>query len=290
MEKVYSENEIDIINPKIEMDYSIRSSFEDVTFPQEHDFYEITLILSGLQEFKINGRCFLLSSPSIILIRPHDVHTRKYIISGRHINIAFLNKIAVEMFHYLGDGFPYCDLLRTKDVPYLTLEHSDLLYIMSRIDEISIINPTNYNQIKTSLRILIIDLFTKYFINFKRSHDSSSAWFSDLLKSMEKKENFSEGLNALLRVSNKSHEYLCRVFKSTLNCTPTEYINDLRLKYAANLLIHTDLPIIEISLDVGFNSVSHFNHLFVKKYQLSPYKYRKQNNYASLMQAQIKSP
>lgn len=70
---------------------------------------------------------------------------------------------------------------------------------------------------------------------------------------------------------------LCRVFKSVMSVTPTEYINSKRLEYSVYLLTQTSKEIIEISMLCGFSSLSHFYHLFKKKYQSPPSRFRKMN-------------
>ncbi|WP_414705244.1 helix-turn-helix domain-containing protein [Pseudobacteroides sp.] len=61
-----------------------------------------------------------------------------------------------------------------------------------------------------------------------------------------------------------------RVFKQFLNMTPTEYINNLRLKYAKHLLLTTKISVIDISLEAGFDNLSHFYHLFKEQMKTPP--------------------
>ena len=70
-------------------------------------------------------------------------------------------------------------------------------------------------------------------------------------------------------------EHLSRVFRKYLNETPTDYINELRLNYAANLLSNSDENIPFISMEAGFENLSHFYHLFKKKFNTSPAEFRK---------------
>ena len=48
-----------------------------------------------------------------------------------------------------------------------------------------------------------------------------------------------------------------------------------RLNYAANLLIHTDMEIVDVIYESGFQSINYFYHLFKKEYGISPVKYKK---------------
>ena len=65
-----------------------------------------------------------------------------------------------------------------------------------------------------------------------------------------------------------------KFFKKHIGMTSVEYINNYRLERSAYLLSSTDKSIMEISMDVGFNSVSYFNKLFKIKYKLTPKEFR----------------
>ena len=73
---------------------------------------------------------------------------------------------------------------------------------------------------------------------------------------------------------NMNKEYFCRVFRRATGITPTEYINFVRVWKAENLLTTTQSSIIEISLEVGFSSVSYFNRVFKKYRGTTPSAYR----------------
>lgn len=57
----------------------------------------------------------------------------------------------------------------------------------------------------------------------------------------------------------------------------TGYLHDVRLFWARYFLANTSLRIIEIAAKVGFDNVSHFNHIFRKKEGQSPRQYRERH-------------
>lgn len=69
---------------------------------------------------------------------------------------------------------------------------------------------------------------------------------------------------------------LSREFKKYVGMNYIDYITDLRLERAKNLLITTDRQINEIASLVGYNS-SYFNRLFKKKFGSTPGNFRSQN-------------
>lgn len=68
--------------------------------------------------------------------------------------------------------------------------------------------------------------------------------------------------------------YFCRIFKSAIGATFTEYLNFVRICKAEKLLASTEDSILEISEAVGFSSVSYFNRTFKKFKNCSPGYYR----------------
>lgn len=75
---------------------------------------------------------------------------------------------------------------------------------------------------------------------------------------------------------NVSQYHLQRVFKRIIGITPAQYLHNLRMAKARQLLERGDLPIRNIAFGVGFSSLSHFASAFQKANGLSPSKYREQ--------------
>jgi len=71
-----------------------------------------------------------------------------------------------------------------------------------------------------------------------------------------------------------SKYHLLHVFKKNLGLTPYEYIQRLRIDDAKHLLNTTNKTISEIAFEVGFESISQFNHTFKKISKTSPTKYK----------------
>lgn len=57
--------------------------------------------------------------------------------------------------------------------------------------------------------------------------------------------------------------------------TFSNYLTEVRIRKARELMEQTDLKIYEISQSVGYNSVEHFTRVFKKICQVSPGAYRK---------------
>ena len=75
-----------------------------------------------------------------------------------------------------------------------------------------------------------------------------------------------------------SKYYISRLINKRLGQNFNEYINNLRISEACNLLRVTDKKIADISEDVGFGTIRSFNRAFKLIMGMSPAEYRSKNN------------
>ena len=89
-------------------------------------------------------------------------------------------------------------------------------------------------------------------------------------------KNYSENitLENASTMLNFDPSYFCRIFKSAIGATFTEYLNFVRVCKAEKMLSRTNNSILDISEAVGFSSVSYFNRVFKKYRNCSPRAYR----------------
>lgn len=67
-----------------------------------------------------------------------------------------------------------------------------------------------------------------------------------------------------------SNFHFLRLFKNVFGETPYQYITYKRLAKASSLIMKTEMPITEVCMEVGFQSLSSFSWLFKQKYGISP--------------------
>ena len=86
-------------------------------------------------------------------------------------------------------------------------------------------------------------------------------------------ENLS--LNILANEVHMNPYYFSSFFKKSTGKNFKDYVNQVRLKYAVELLLNTDQKVYEIAMDVGFGDARAFNDAFQKAYGETPAGYRK---------------
>ena len=92
------------------------------------------------------------------------------------------------------------------------------------------------------------------------------------------KNNLTSDLNlsSLSSIAGFSPTYFHKLFKSSTGKTAHEYIEDLRIKKAINMIVETDHTITQIAYECGFSSQRYFNYVFKRKMKITPKQYAKE--------------
>jgi AraC-like DNA-binding protein len=90
-------------------------------------------------------------------------------------------------------------------------------------------------------------------------------------------ENFASSISveSLASACNISVSALERRFRKHLDKTPHQYINEVRLDHARQMLLETDKPIGTIALETGFADHSHFTRAFTRAFGVAPSRARR---------------
>jgi AraC family transcriptional regulator len=91
------------------------------------------------------------------------------------------------------------------------------------------------------------------------------------------RSHLSEDLSLLdlAQVSGMSPYYFLRLFKQSMHVTPRQYIIQMRIDLAKELLRSRELSIADISLRCGFTSQSHFTSVFRQLVGITPKAYQR---------------
>ncbi len=93
----------------------------------------------------------------------------------------------------------------------------------------------------------------------------------------ENLSNASFSVEMLAEKMNLSRAHLFRKAKALINISPSEFINDLRLQRAAQMIRSRTDNVSQIGYAVGYNEQSYFSKRFRKKFGMSPKDYAKQS-------------
>jgi len=83
------------------------------------------------------------------------------------------------------------------------------------------------------------------------------------------------GLKDIAKMAAMSPSYYSYIFKLIKGKNFVEYLNDIRIQKAMELLKTSDLNISEVCFAVGFNNLGHFNRVFKETAGVTPSNFRK---------------
>lgn len=82
-------------------------------------------------------------------------------------------------------------------------------------------------------------------------------------------------LDTIAETLNYSKFYIARTFAEMTDCTIYKYIQGRRLTLAAQKLVETEKPVVEIAYEAHYNSQQAFTLAFHRLYHMPPQTYRK---------------
>jgi len=259
--------------------YSTRISVPSFEFKWHyHPEYELTYILNG-SGYRIVGNSHEhFSTGDLVLLGSNLPHTwwgkNEDESPSEAIVIQFSNAF-IEPFLQLQESQSIKELL-AKASRGLRWDKEEMLF--HSIKELG--NQAEFNRILSLLSILQT-------LSQKESTQLASDSYQNVLsKKFESRINkvcsylqlhFSESIS-LKQVADlvyMSESNFCKFFKKATSTTFSDYLNELRINEACHLLLSTEDNISKIAHDSGFESLSYFNRVFLKKMKITPSVFRR---------------
>lgn len=242
-----------------------------------HDFAEICWVESGEGAHHLNGELFPLRSRDIFFILPGDCHglgarARK---SMTIVNLAFPTALVGELreryfleerrWFWGNRGKAGCERLSPDQIARVS-RAADLLAFSVRERF-----PRDW---------FLLMLFHE--LGAQQSETlpvNMPDWLQHACQAIGRPEHFREGVPEFHRLAGKSPEHLARTMKALTGFTPTDFINRARLSYAALQLRMGQASVTQVAYESGFENLSHFFHLFRRRFGASPSRYRRQRRH-----------
>jgi AraC-like DNA-binding protein len=259
--------------------YSTRISVPAFEFKWHyHPEYELTYIVRG-SGYRIVGNSHEhFSAGDLVLLGSNLPHTwwgkQEDGSPSEAIVIQFSNAF-IEPFLQLKESQSIKELL-TKASRGLRWDNDQMLF--HSIEELG--NQGEFNRILSLLFIL------QTLSQIESSQLASDSYQNVLSKKFESRINkvcsylqlhFSESIS-LKQVADlvyMSESNFCKFFKKATSTTFSDYLNDLRINEACQLLLSSEDNVSKIAHDCGFESMSYFNRVFLRKMNLTPSVFRR---------------
>lgn len=274
----------------VSFSYSCTFQPEGRTQLHTHEYLELAYIVSGQFHQRILGRDIIFRQGELCLIDKNCLH--QDCLDSGPVCILFIG-IANEifesiMFNHIADerilSFLQTALLKQKDLwQYLHFQPvSDSNarmeeYFHSLLQEL-IHHDKASGYICQGLLIRIFRLLsTEYDISLSSEMRKKMNWL--LFKEITTYINLHYHDISIKQLSEHFHfheDYFNRLIKSKTGMTYSEYVQNLRMAEAEQLLTHTELTVDQIASKVGYQNKGYFYKLFMERNHRSPAKYRKE--------------
>ncbi len=255
-----------------------------------HNFHELNIVIAGNGKHFINGNMMHIAIGDLFIMPPnvphgYDFDSKKFSIFHLLFHKQFFKKYESYLhnlsgYHILFNIDPQIQRQNGLINHFLHIdmtENYNLIRIFNELTTLEKEQKCNTETQKEFLAVYVIAKICEIIESGKEEQRKQREYPYDMLKSIEYIHlNYGEQieLSTLYAISCMSASSYLRYFKKIFNCTPTEYIQDYRLRQAKSMLKHTDHSLTTIANDCGFWDNAHLSRLFKKKYQVSPAKYR----------------
>lgn len=123
-----------------------------------------------------------------------------------------------------------------------------------------------YNEIVKMIDIV----FDKMNVKGKLSDGGMKAVIDYIERNLKKGISLEDVANHV----NISTYYLSKIFKKEMGVNFITYVTDRKMDMAKEMLVNTDIPVLNIALDLAYNEANYFSKAFKKKTGLTPSEYR----------------
>jgi len=245
-----------------------------------HEFAEILLLAKGYLLHEVNGSHHILGPGSVVFVRPYDLHRLLPVNSERVVfaSLAIDSAAIRELLDYLAAPSIATRFNTAPEAPCLQLPYDEARMLMLQMESLSNEQAVNPENSTPMARAFAAQLFANCLGRMEpapHKGDAPPAWLSKLREAAENWEELNDAVQRFHEMSRCHPSHLCKSFQRYYQETPTDFLNRLRLRKAALLLSEAEAKVLAVSTRLGFDSVSHFHHLFKRYFGVTPAEYRR---------------
>lgn len=250
-----------------------------------HRSFELSFTYQGqISEFIINGHTYHPKSGDILIVNSNEIHSIQGGRKKNEDNVALTILLPYSFMENTVDDFShrYYKIPEKESFSKLQLENyqllkkifTELIFISEQTD------PFSKSHIM-SLVYEIVYLLTSSFSEIREARTdlytivSEFDWIDEVLSYIRKNLQENLSIGQLAKQFHLNENYFSRKFKKYMDMAVMEYITEIRLHQAYQLLTNYSISIQSISDQCGFPNSKSFTTVFKKRYGMTPRDYRK---------------
>ena len=259
-----------------------------------HDFIEIAYVVSGKGIHRLGEKEYAVSKGDLFIINydiphefrslpnPHEppLYVHNCVFRPEFLDAALINTrdfSAITRHLLFRSLFPE-ELEARADIHLLDKDNREIEAVFAKMFREYQIKDAGYLEL---LRAYLIELLILVFrLCRHQSHLENRLEIQrdQLIQKViqHMKDHYSEEikLEELSALAFLSRNYFCKLFKSVIGMTVSEYAQTIRIEEACRLLRESNKKVIDIALEVGYRDIKFFNQVFKRITGKTPGEYR----------------
>ena len=247
------------------IEYSISNGL--APYAHLHKELEVIYVRNGKAVAYADKNSYLLNSGDMFIAFPNQVHYYRTVDRGEFMVFIFSPDILNDISFKISKSKPDINCFTSLDDEKLKDIFESIYFLNGEYKNTAI---SGY------LNVVMSRILPK--LSLKTVDTENNSAFYNIVDFCT--HNFGEEitLDSVSESLHLSKYYISRLINKKLRQNFNEYINNLRISEACNLLRETDKKIADISEDVGFGTIRSFNRSFKLIMGMSPAEYRSKNN------------
>lgn len=260
-----------------------------------HEYLQILMVLKGKISHQVNGELHTLNAGDVVAIPSFQKHQDYYEWNAEVVTISFLPHFIDSFFvtpHLLGRShnlsevyfkpFIYSDRLNlTAPISMVASSLDELKGLISRM---TLLFPANTDVKRAKIQILLKELLLSITEclpespSREYSGQGSASIYTQKVKNviahLEKEYAQEIIIEDVIKSCHISGTYFRKIFQEITGKSCLQYINELRIFHAINLIRQTDFALKRIATDVGFSEFPSFHRVFKRIKGIGPQAFR----------------
>ena len=214
----------------------------------------------------------------VCLVRPDDCHRLDFPDNNSCQYLSFLLQRPYAEHILAGYGDALCKkLIDETDTLHYVSDGNTLLHITNTA--LSFNAPTYTVTDKVFQCKIVVNTLLNQLVSQRYGQNNNTPdWLTQFLFVLNNPYLDISDVQSLAKYTPYSYSRLARLFKEQTGRTIIEYVTQVKIKGAQELLRGSDLSILEIAAKLNYESISYFNRIFKRHTNLTPGEFRKKCN------------